>query len=109
MDPTIKPEERIYVVLLILDVKQSWFDLERKTRAELTNPHVTNLGKHLKEVTLTSLQGTGLSKYDMVEILESKNLQAIEAMIEEFKTGDKAQHGTIRDIIIMEKGIERMR
>ena len=109
MDPSIKPKERNYVVLMIMDVKKKWFELSKKERAELTKPHVKELGQHLEKVSLTSLQGTGLSKHTMIEILESKDLYAIEAMIEEFKASSKAKFGVVRDILIMEKGIERLR
>lgn len=109
MDPTRKPQKRTYVVLLFVDVHRNWFEASKDERVRITSTHVDELRPYLKEVSLTSLQGTGLSKHTMIEILESESLVAIESMIETFKEGAKAAYGSVSDVLIMEKGIERLR
>lgn len=107
MDPAEKPEKRLYVVLLFAKVNRDYYELSREKRAELTNPHVKELSKHLTCVSITSLQGTGLSPDIMVEVLESENLLEIEKMIETYKAGAKSAYGIITDVMITEKCMER--
>ena len=107
MDPAEKPEKRMYVVLLFVDVNPKYYALSKNERANLTNPHVKYLSQHLERVSLTSVKGTGLAKDVMIEILESEDLLEIEKMIETYKSGAKAAYGLVRDIIITEKCMER--
>ncbi|RVG87158.1 hypothetical protein CN221_29340 [Sinorhizobium meliloti] len=107
MDPAEKPEKRIYNVLLFVKVNQEYYTLDKQQRAELNNPHVTQLSEHLKYVSILSLQGTGLSRDVLVEVLESESLTEIERMIETYKAGSKAQYGIVENVMIMEKVMER--
>lgn len=107
MDPAEKPEKRIYVVLLFVNVNKEYYSLAKEKRENLTSPHVKQLTDHLKTVSITSLQSTGLSRDVMIEVLESENLLDIEAMIETYKSGEKSKYGTIENVIITEKCMER--
>ncbi len=107
MDPAEKPEKRIYVVLLFVNVNKDYYDLAKDQREKLTTPHVKQLTNHLKTVSITSLQSTGLSRDIMIEVLESENLLDIEDMIETYKSGAKAKYGAIENVIITEKCMER--
>lgn len=109
MDPAEKPDKRIYVVLLFVKVNKDYYQLKKKERINLTNPHVKQLTKHLKNVSITSLQSTGLSRDIMVEVLESESLLDIEQMIETYKSGGKSVYGEIENVIITEKCMERKR
>jgi hypothetical protein len=109
MDPAEKPAKRIYVVLLFVNVNKDYYSLKKSERAKLTNPHVKELTEHLTTVSLTSLQATGLSKDIMIEVLESENLLDIEKMIETYKAGAKSKYGSIENVIITEKCMERKR
>ena len=109
MDPAEKPAKRVYVVLLFVNVNKDYYDLKKTERAELTNPHVTQLSTHLRTVSITSLQSTGLSKDVMIEILESESLLDIEKMIGTYKSGAKSKYGTIENVIVTEKCMERKR
>ena len=107
MDPAEKPEKRIYVVLLFVKVNKDYYELNKSQRKNLTNPHVKKLTKHLKRVSITSLQSTGLSRDIMIEVLESEDLLEIEKMIETYKGGKKSKYGEIENVIITEKCMER--
>ncbi|UIK04767.1 hypothetical protein [Neorhizobium galegae] len=107
MDPAEKPEKRIYNVLLFVKVNQAYYALDKQQRAELNNPHVKHLSEHLQYVSILSLQGTGLSRDVLVEVLESESLIEIERMIETYKAGSKAQYGIVENVMIMEKVMER--
>lgn len=107
MDPAEKPEKRVYVVLLFVDVNQDYYALSKKERESLTRPHVKHLSEHLRKVSITSVQGTGLSKDVMIEILESEDLIEIEKMIETYKAGTKAAYGMVQNVIVTEKCMER--
>lgn len=107
MDPAEKPAIRVYVVLLFVKVNKDYYELHKCEREELTKPHVEKLTEHLKNVSITSLQATGLSADIMIEILESEDLLEIEKMIETYKAGGKAKYGTIENVIITEKCMER--
>lgn len=107
MDPAEKPEKRIYNVLLFVKVNQEYYALDKQQRAELNTPHVKHLSEHLKYVSILSLQGTGLSRDVLVEVLESESLIEIERMIETYKSGSKAQYGIVENVMIMEKVMEK--
>ena len=107
MDPAEKPKKRVYVVLLFVKVNHEYYELDKRQRAELNNPHVKQLSEHLKYVSITSLQGTGLSRDVLVEVLESKNLIEIEKMIETYKAGSKSKYGIVENVMIMEKCMEK--
>jgi len=106
MDPALKPERRMYVVLLFVQVDKNYYDLGKSKREELTAPHVKKLSEHLKCVSITSLQSTGLAGDIMIEVLESENLLEIEKMVETYKAGAKSRYGAIKDVIITEKCME---
>lgn len=107
MDPAEKPAVRVYVVLLFVKVNPAYYDLTKSERMDLTDPHVKELTRHLKSVSLTSLKATGLSSDIMIEILESSDLLEIEKMIETYKSGRKAKYGIVENVIITEKCMER--
>ena len=107
MDPAEKPEKRIYNVLLFVKVNQEYYALDKQQRADLNTPHVKHLSEHLKHVSILSLQGTGLSRDVLVEVLESESLIEIERMIETYKAGSKAQYGIVENVMIMEKVMEK--
>lgn len=107
MDPAEKPAVRVYVVLLFVKVDPAYYELTKSERMDLTDPHVKELTKHLKTVSLTSLKGTGLSTDVMIEILESSDLLEIERMVETYKGGRKAKYGMVENVIITEKCMER--
>lgn len=107
MDPAEKPEKRIYNVLLFVKVKHEYYSLTKQQRDELNVPHVRHLSGHLEQVSILSLQGTGLSRDVLVEVLESESLTEIEKMIETYKAGRKAQYGIVENVMIMEKVMER--
>lgn len=109
MDPAEKPEKRIYVVLLFVNVNKEYYELSKAQREKLTSPHVKHLSQHLKTVSITSLQSTGLARDIMIEVLESENLLDIEQMIETYKAGAKSKYGAIENVIITEKCMERKR
>ena len=109
MGSKIKESEgKIFVALMLFVMKDSWFQLTKAKRRALTREHVGTLSKFSNKVWITHLSGTGLSKYDLIEILESDDIMAIEGMIGAFKTGAKARHGDLRDIVLMEKGIDQL-
>ena len=113
MDATKKCEKRTYTVLVFVDVDKRYYSLDREERERLTRPHVEELSKSLKDVSITTLKNTGLStgfsglpKDVMIEVLESDNLQSIERMIENYKATEKAQYGTIAHVLVTEKCME---
>ena len=60
----------------------------------------------LENVSLTSLKGSGLSSDLMIEVIESEDLNAIEKMIDVYKSGAKASYGLIENVIVTRKGME---
>lgn len=107
MDPREKPDKRRYVVLVFVDVNPMYYELGREKRDELTAPHIKDLTKHLKNVSLVSLKGTGLAQDTMIEILESDSLLEIEKMMDTYKAGRKAQYGRVSNVIVTEKCMVR--
>lgn len=92
-----------------MNVNKDYYDLKKAEREELTNPHVKQLTTHLKTVSITSLQSTGLGRDVMIEILESESLLDIEKMIETYKSSAKSRYSAIENVIITEKCMERKR
>ena len=107
MDPAERPKIRTYVVLLFIAVNPEYYELSKEERSKLNDPHVKELSKHLKNVSLISLKGTGLSRDILVEVLESRDLIEIEKMIETYKVGAKSKYGTIENVMITEKCMVR--
>lgn len=97
-----------YVALMFFTMKDSWFEMPADQRAGMTKEHVGTLSRYSEQVKITHLAGTGLSKFDLIELLESDDLSAINTMIAEFKAGAKARHGELRDVFVMEKGIGKL-
>ena len=103
-----RKNEKTYVALMFFTMKDSWFEMSSEKRQSLTKDHVGTLTKFTEKVAMTHMAGTGLSKYDLVEMLEADDLAAIDEMIGQFKAGAKARHGELRDIMIMEKGLGQL-
>lgn len=99
---------KTYVALMFFTMKDSWFELSPQQRQGLTRDHVGVLSKFTDKVAMTHLAGTGLSKFDLVEMLEADNLATINDMIGRFKEGKKARYGELRDVMIMEKGLGKL-
>lgn len=99
---------KTYVALMFFTMKDSWFELSSQQRQGLTREHVGALTKFTDKVAMTHLAGTGLSKFDLVEMLEADDLTTINEMIGRFKAGKKARYGELRDVMIMEKGLGQL-
>jgi chlorite dismutase len=99
---------KTYVALMFFTMKDSWFELPTEERQSLTKEHVATLTRFTDRVALTHLAGTGLSKFDLVEVLEGDDLATIDEMISQFKAGAKARHGELHDIMILEKGLGQL-
>ena len=99
---------KTYVALMFFTMKDSWYQLTPEQRLSLTKEHVGTLKKFTENVAMTHLAGAGLSKFDLVEMLEANDLTAINEMIGQFKAGKKARHGQLHDIMIMEKGLGQL-
>jgi chlorite dismutase len=97
-------QDKKYVALMFFTMKDSWFDLPPAKRQALTSDHVGSLAKFTGKVSITHLAGTGLSKYDLIEILEADDIAAIDDMIGQFKAGAKARYGELRELIVWRKG-----
>ena len=106
MYPLSKYEEPTYVALVFVNVNPEYYELGDKKRKELTKPHIEELEEYLEHLSLTSLKGSGLSKDLMIEVIESKDLNAIEKMVDTYKAGAKAKFGFVENVILTRKGME---
>ncbi len=102
-NPTFE-SEKTFVGIIFLNIKPEWYELSREERIGLTRTHMKELTPYAEKVARTHLRGTGISKYDTVEILEAENLQDISAIVKGFRASAKAKYMEIADVITTIKG-----
>ncbi len=103
-NPTFSTD-KTFVAIICLNIKPEWYKLSRGERLKITRSHIKELSPHADKVARTHLRGTGLSKFDTIEILEAEDLREITRMVKAFRAGAKAAYMEVADVVTTVKGM----
>ncbi|MBI5815215.1 MAG: hypothetical protein HZB29_06350 [Nitrospinae bacterium] len=97
-----------YVALVFLKMKDEWNTLTREKKIENSVSHMNDLRKYAKLVNRNMLYCQGISKYDMVEIIEANDLKIINSLIRSMKAGAKGRYIDIVDTVCGISGLSML-
>ena len=93
-----------YVALVLINSKDSWFELSRQERVQIIRTHAKELAPYGNKVALEFLIGFGLSKYDYIEQIEADDLKIIHSLVRRLKFGTLGKYVDVVDVLITIKG-----